>query len=226
MAFDLRLLLCAGLVGLILRADAGTIEGRVTARGKELPADAAAGDYQSRKFRFAERVDYEQLHGFVVSIDGPPKVALPKPDKPLRVVVQQNAVFSPHVLPVQVGTTVEWPNEDDIYHNVFSFSEAKPFDLGLYKDEVKRITFDTPGRVDVFCSIHKNMNCIILVQENPWFAAADAKGDYIIRDVPAGTYRLRAWHERLPPLIKDITAPAEGAITVDFEMGVQGIPRY
>jgi plastocyanin len=207
-------------------AGAATIEGRVAARGKELPEESGQGRrYESRKLRFAEKVDYSQLTDFVVSIEGPPKVPVPKPEKPVRVVVQENAVFSPHVLPILVGTTVEWPNEDDIYHNVFSFSEPRPFDLGLYKEEIKKVVFDKPGRVDIFCSIHKNMSCVILVMENPWFATADKTGRYSIPDVPPGTYRIKAWHERMPPQVREIVVPDEGIVQMDFMLEIKGIPQ-
>src|SRR4029079_18714624 len=121
--------------------------------------------------------------------------------------------FLPHVLPIVAGTTVEWPNNDDIFHNVFSMSEANPFDLGLYKNpDVKRVPFNKAGRVDVFCSIHANMNCVVDVLENPWFAVADAGGKYAITNVPPGTYKLKAWHERLPSQTQEITVPAEGEV--------------
>ena len=74
-------------------------------------------------------------------------------------------------MPIVEGTTVDWPNNDDILHNVFSYSEAKPFDLDLYKAPVvKHVTFDKPGRVDVFCSIHTRIDYVVLVLENPFFA--------------------------------------------------------
>ena len=137
------------------------------------------------------------------------------------------ATFKPHVLPVMVGTTVEWPNNDDIFHNVFSMSEAKPFDLGFYKShELKRVTFDKPGRVDIFCSIHTRMSCIVLVLENPFFAATDKNGNYTIPNLPAGTYRLKAWHERLPSQIKDVNVPVNGEIPQDFVLSVTGLPQY
>jgi hypothetical protein len=126
-----------------------------------------------------------------------------------------------------VGTTVQWPNNDDIYHNVFSMSEAKQFDLGFYRsDEIKRVIFDKPGRVDVFCSIHTRMSCIILVLENPFFSSTDKNGNYRISNVPAGTYRLRAWHERLPGQVKTITVPETGEVIEDFVLSVTGLPKY
>ena len=89
--------------------------------------------------------------------------------------------------PIVVGTTVEWPNYDEILHNVFSMSEPKPFDLELYKGpgRYKRVDVRQAGRVDVFCSIHAKMSCVVLVLENPYFATADEKGRYAIANVPA-----------------------------------------
>jgi hypothetical protein len=126
-----------------------------------------------------------------------------------------------------VGTSVEWPNHDEIYHNVFSFSDTKPFDLGLYKkdDPIQSVKFDKPGRVDVFCSIHSRMNCIVLVLENPYFAATDKKGKYLIQNVPPGAYKLKAWHERLPSLTKEITVAENGETKMDFTLGIINLPK-
>jgi len=135
-------------------------------------------------------------------------------------------MFDPHVLPVMTGTRVEWPNNDSILHNVFSVSEACPFDLDLYKAPViKSVKFDKPGRVDVFCSIHTRMNCIVLVVENPYFASTNEKGGYSITNVPPGTYKLKAWHERLPAQSQDITVPETGDMKVDFALGIKDLPK-
>ena len=220
---------CVGMVAFATRG--GTIAGTVQARAKLGADDAAGGKYDSRKFKFAERVNYEALRDFVVYIEGPLGTNAVVPAKPAQVVTkrtvsQKGAVFSPHVLPVAVGTTVEWPNEDEIFHNVFSISEAKEFDFGLYKKpEMKRVTFSKPGRVDVFCSIHSSMNCVILVLENSYFAIADGKGRYSISDVPPGTYQLKAWHERLPSQRQTITVSETGEVRVDFTLGPGGAPK-
>jgi plastocyanin len=212
---------------------AGTIVGNVHAEGK-VSADSgdASGAYASRKFKFAEKVDYDAMHDFVVYIKGPvgTNAAVP-PSNHVIVnttrITQQGAVFNPHLLPVVAGTTVEWPNNDQIFHNVFSYSDAKSFDLGLYKGgEEKEVTFDKAGRVDVFCSIHANMHCIVLVLENPYFALTDEKNHYSISNVPAGTYQLTAWQERMPPQIKEITVPASGEVKADFTLGITGLPKY
>ena len=208
-------------------AAAGTISGKVRAEGKTgADEDLTTGKYESRKYKYFERVRYDEWRDFVVYIDQPMPGTSP-PSKPLQVIIQKDATFLPHVLPLMVGTTVEWPNHDDIYHNVFSMSEAKPFDLGLYKgDTIKRITFDKPGKVDVFCSIHTKMSCIILVLQNPFFASADKNGNYNISNVPPGVYKLKAWHERMPEQEKEITVPEKGNVSVDFLLTVAGLPKY
>jgi len=223
------------LVGLCLVHPvwAGTLVGTVRAEGKPGTDEAGSGGhYASHKYRFAERVDYTELHDFVVYLDGPVGGKPTPPAEPVSVntsrITQKGAEFKPHVLPVVVGTTVEWPNNDDIYHNVFSMSEAKPFDLDLYKGNPpeKRVTFDKAGRVDVFCSIHANMHCVVLVLENPYYAATDDHGHYLIPQVPAGTYRLKAWHERLPSQVQEITVPETGEVKTDFVLGIKNLPKY
>jgi plastocyanin len=215
----------------IWTAAAGTISGTVKAQAKAgAEADLNCGKYDSRQFKFVERVNYEQMHDFVVYIEGPVSSPVAPPEKPIQVVTQRvsqkGAIFFPHVLPLVVGTTVEWPNNDDILHNVFSVSESNPFDLGLYKSPtVEHWTFKKPGRVDVFCSIHTRMSCILLVLENPFFAAANEKGDYKIANVPAGRYRLKAWHERLPSKIQEVIVPSEGNVKADFTLGITDLPK-
>lgn len=214
-------------------ANAGNITGTVRAEGKPAPEGAVAGgNYDSRKYKFAERVNYDEMHDFVVYIEGPVGAKPAPPEKPLTVdtrrIEQKGAAFSPHVLPLVVGTKVEWPNDDSIYHNVFSISDAKPFDLDLYKGlpPDKNVTFDKAGRVDVFCSIHANMNCVVLVLENPYFASTDNRGRYSITNVPPGTYQLKAWHERVPAQTREIVVPESGEVRMDFVLGINGLPRY
>lgn len=211
----------------------GDIRGTVRAEGRtELAGDSAGGKYDSRKYKFVERVNYAELRNFVVYIEGPLTNSAAATNTTARVdtkkVNQEKANFTPAVLPIEVGTTVEWPNNDDIFHNVFSMSDAKQFDLGLYKGnpKEKRVTFDKPGRVEVFCSIHANMHCVVLVLENPFYAVTDESGRYVIRNVPAGNYKLKAWHERLPAQVQEISVPAEGEAKANFTLGIKNLPKY
>lgn len=213
----------------VCRLPAGTIVGTVRAHGaEESSGDAGGGAYASRRYKFVERLDYDQLRDFVVHVDQPFAGTMFAPPATPAVIRQKDASFVPHVLPVLVGTTVEWPNLDEIYHNVFCMAETKQFDLGLYNSEQppKRVVFDKPGQADVFCSIHTKMHCIVLVLTNPYFAVSDDKGRFTIRNVPAGTYQLRAWHERLPAKTKEIVVPAEGEVRVEFDLGISGLPKY
>jgi plastocyanin len=212
---------------------AGTIVGNIHAEGKaDAGGDPATdGAYANRKYKFVEKVDYAAMHDFVVYVEG--VVGMNSASTNVTAVAttrvaQEGAMFTPHILPILVGTTVEWPNNDTIYHNVFSMSDAKQFDLKLYKGNPpdKRVTFDKPGRVDVFCSIHSNMHCIILVLENPYFASTDGNGNYKITGVPPGTYKLKAWHERLPADEKEIIVPTNGEVKVDFTLGIKNLPQY
>jgi plastocyanin len=207
---------------------AGTITGTVHATGATAPDDpAGSGNYQSRRYKFAEKVDYDRLTDFVVYVDEPLASVAPAGTASVAVTTQKNAMFEPHVLAIAAGTTVKWPNEDDIYHNVFSMSEAKEFNLGLYHQEkTPLVTFDKPGRVDVFCAIHSQMHCIILVVPNHFFVKVDANRTFALKDVPAGTYKLRVWHERLPSQVKEVVVPAEGEVRVDFTLGLSELPKY
>jgi len=112
-------------------------------------------------------------------------------------IAQIGETFVPHVLPIVTGTTVDFPNEDPIFHNVFSLSGTKSFDLGRYpKGDSRSVTFDHAGIVPVFCHLHSNMSAVIMILDNPFFAVPDAAGNYRIENVPPGSYTLVGWHER------------------------------
>lgn len=122
-------------------------------------------------------------------------------------VSQREVKFIPRVLAVQAGTTVDFPNHDKVWHNVFSTSEAKKFDLGLYPPGKSRsVTFDKAGIVRLLCNVHPSMEAYIVVKEHPYFAVPDARGNYQLNQVPLGKYRLEVWH------------PESGTKTVSFEL--------
>ncbi|HEU4930018.1 MAG TPA: methylamine utilization protein [Candidatus Krumholzibacteria bacterium] len=111
---------------------------------------------------------------------------------------QINQSFEPHVLGVPVGATVDFPNGDLVYHNVFSYSKPKKFDLGYYgKGKSKSVTFDKPGIVQVFCDIHSTMSAYVLVVDTPFVTQPDENGDYVISNIPNGSYTLKVWHPDL-----------------------------
>jgi hypothetical protein len=114
--------------------------------------------------------------------------------------VQRGKKFTPHVLAVQKGSVVDFPNYDPIFHNAFSNYSGQIFDVGLYKPGSSRaVTFSRPGVVRVFCNIHANMSAVIVVVDTPYFATTDNNGQFRIDDVPPGEYRLEAFYERATP---------------------------
>lgn len=114
----------------------------------------------------------------------------------VRAVLQKDKRFVPHVLAVPVGATVEFRNEDELFHNVFSLSKPNDFDLGLYKSGAQREqVFSTPGPVQLLCNIHASMNGWLYVSDSPWFAQADPNGRFTVKNVPAGQYEAEVWHE-------------------------------
>ncbi len=128
----------------------------------------------------------------------------PKP-RPTRVkaVLQKDKRFLPHVLAVPQGATVEFRNEDELFHNVFSLSKPNDFDLGLYKSGAQREqVFATAGPVHLLCNIHASMNGWLYVSDSPWFAQADGQGRFSLKNVPPGQYEVEVWHEWSTALVK------------------------
>lgn len=164
---------------------------------------------------------YEPLN-FVIYLDAIPLVrtaaAIIEPAAHPRLVMDQKGLtFVPHVLPILVGSTVEFPNSDPVYHNVFSFSKTRTFDLGRYPvGRSKTITFNRPGLVKVYCDMHSQMNAFILVLANPYFTVSDENGNYTLRDIPAGTYKVKVWFARLPEKTANVTIRSGETTTLDF----------
>ncbi len=131
---------------------------------------------------------------------------------------QRNETFVPRVLAITVGTTVDFPNSDGVYHNVFSLSGAKRFDLGRYPAGRSRsVRFDRPGIVRVFCEIHSHMSAFILVFNHRYFALTAADGRYQINRVPPGRYTLVAWHEGSVRESRPVVVTEDaGSVEADF----------
>ena len=153
---------------------------------------------------------------------------------------QKNLTFIPHVLPIPEGVTVDFPNNDNVNHNVFSLSRTKKFNLGSYpRGESKKVTFDTAGIVELRCDVHAEMAAYILVMKNPYFAITDSKGHFTIpdveymkqhgikgiKDLPAGKYVLKNWHEKLKTNSTEIEVPKDGKVSVqlDLSRGTPGV---
>lgn len=134
---------------------------------------------------------------------------------------QKNLVFIPHVLPVLVGTTVDFLNSDDVLHNVFTPDAcANKFNLGSYKKgEFKSHKYDKLGcQTVILCNVHPEMEAYIVVVQNPYFSVTDKDGNFTIKNVPPGKYTLKVWNEKLRADSQEITVPASGKLEVNFKL--------
>jgi plastocyanin len=155
----------------------------------------------------------------VVYLEAAPRGAFEQIEPRRAVMNQRNETFVPHVLAVTTGTIVDFPNGDGIYHNVFSLSKTRRFDLGRYAaGRSKSVRFDAPGIVRVFCDIHSHMNAFILVFSHPYFAVTDAEGRYLIDNVPPGTYRIVAWNEGTASEPRSVTVSEDATAEVGFTL--------
>lgn len=141
---------------------------------------------------------------------------------PRRRLLQKNKRFDPHVLVVQTGSTVEFPNQDPFFHNVFSLFDGKRFDLGLYEAGATRsVRFDREGVCYIFCNIHPEMSAVVVVVGSPWYGLTTLSGEFEISGVPPGRYRLQVWGEGCSP--KALQA-ASREVTVGESVDLGTIP--
>jgi plastocyanin len=129
----------------------------------------------------------------------------------------------PHVAAVPIGSTITFPNEDPISHNLFSLSSPNQFDLGLYRaGSGKTHTFTAPGVVNVYCNVHPNMSAVIHVMATPYYAFADQNGSFAIADVPAGRYEVVAWNEQGGTTRSSVDVTASAAAPVALTLDARG----
>jgi plastocyanin len=167
----------------------------------------------------AGRRDLPDRTRSVVYLETAPRGAFEQTETGRAVLDQRNETFVPHVLAITTGTTVEFPNSDRIYHNVFSLSKTASFDLGRYAmGHSKSVRFDKAGIVRVFCEIHSHMSAFILVFSHPFFAITDGDGRYRIDNVPPGNYSVIAWNEGTSSDPAPVAVPNGGAAELDVTL--------
>lgn len=182
------------LLTLIVTAvDGSTIQGKVTMPGR----------------------DYRDVVVYLEGVPGTfkaPAAAVPMD--------QKGKVFIPHVLPVVLGSSVEFLNSDDFLHNIFTPSKAADkFNLGNWSKGVsKKYTFNKPGEVVLLCNLHPEMEAWVIVLPNPYFAKTDASGSFVIANVPPGKYTVKVWQKRYRAAPQLVTVPATGAVEVNFAL--------
>lgn len=163
----------------------------------------------------------EERTAVVVYLEGLPPSRAPAS---LRVSLEQrNERFSPHVLAVKQGTVVEFPNRDPFFHNVFSLSRTKSFDLGRYaQGQAPSLVLNTPGVIQIYCQIHSDMSGYILVLENDFYEVVSEGGTFVFEDVPPGEYRLVAWHERITPVSQTVRVTSGSTSQVQIVIPLEG----
>jgi plastocyanin len=203
--------------------EGGELQGTVTL-GPELTPRRVNFPLYADPVRAAQRIAprslADEMSRVVVYLEAAPSssAALVAPAEPYRI-AQVGLEFEPHVLAVVRGSTVEFPNRDAVFHNVFSLSKAHSFDLGRYPSGSSRsVRFDTPGIVKVFCHIHSDMSAIIVVLDHPYFATPGRDGRFSIRGIPPGNYRVVPWHERARASARAIRVDVGQVTRADFDI--------
>jgi plastocyanin len=175
-------------------------------RRPEVSSPGAAGPRDTAEYRRG-----------VVYLETAPQSAFDEREPGRAVMDQRNERFVPHVVAVTVGTVVDFPNSDRTYHNVFSLSRAKRFDLGRYAaGKSKGVRMDRPGVVRVFCDIHSHMNAFVLVFNHPFFDVTDDDGRFELPALPAGTYTLVGWYEGEARITRPVVVPPGGWAEIDL----------
>jgi len=189
-----------------------TVEGVVALPKSETPA------VMSKRYQIVTKAGMISTDPAVavVYLEG----AVPRtPAAPRAQMAQKDLNFVTPLLPVQLGTTVEFPNRDDTYHNIFSYSKPKRFDLGRYRPDERPIptqTFDQPGLVVLHCDIHEHMRGLILVVDTPFFAKSDLQGRYKLTGLPPGHFTLKAWVNSQKTLEHPVELKSGSTLHVDF----------
>ena len=195
----------------------GRIEGSVTLVSAG-SAPLQSGAYPSRRVTRPAPAPSE-LANVVVSIKDAPATAGTAPVR--TTIAQRDESFVPRVAAVTRGSTVEFPNFDAYFHNVFSLSRGSSFDLGRYpKGETRARTFTRPGLVKIYCHLHSDMSATIVVFDHPFYTVPAHDGAFVLADIPAGRYRLAAWHERIGENVADVDVRPGAIARVTFVLPI------
>lgn len=183
----------------------------------------------STKDRKSDQIDASGVVAWMIPSNGMPARSGKRSRK---VITQRNKRFMPHIVVVQTGSEVDFPNEDPFFHNVFSIFNGRRFDLGLYASgETRPVNFNRAGVSHIFCNIHPQMSAIVVTVDTPYFVISDQSGNFQIDNVPEGQYRFNVWHERsqtehLTELMKTVQVTSSGLDLGILQVSEEGyIPR-
>lgn len=174
------------------------------ARAQEKPVTAQVKIQRPAASKGDKAMDLSEVVVWLVPADREIPAFAPPSKKPQ--IVQKNKAFIPHLLVVRVGATVDFPNRDPFFHNVFSLFDGKRFDLGLYEvGATNSVRFDRAGVSFLFCNIHPEMSAVVVSVDTPYYAVSDKSGNVSLPGVPDGKYELHVWYERsLPETLKGL----------------------
>lgn len=162
----------------------------------------------------------------VIYLEGSALAGAPAAAAETQEIQQLDRRFVPDLVVVPVGSAVSFPNMDPIFHNIYSLSKPRSFDLGSYdKGETRKVAFPKPGIVDIYCHLHPNMEAVVVITPNRWYARPDRNGQYKIPDVPPGQYTLVAWHKAAGFFRKTVTIGNGHDATVDFLIPLELDPK-
>ncbi len=221
--FGLSLLLALAAAVLPAGENRPAAQQTATVRGRVVIDIPPAGRrpssaYPSRAVAQAQLAPPSEVENVVVYLrDAPARAVAPR----RSAIRQRGETFLPRVVAVPVGSFVDFPNDDAIYHNVFSLSRARTFNLGRYpKGESRAVRFDKAGTVKVFCDIHSHMTATVIVFNHPWFTGPEAEGTFELTGLPVGDLQITAWHERLGDTTLRVRTEAGRPASIEFVLPV------
>ncbi len=211
---------CTAPIALILSILAGDITGHAVITRRLSKKAVAPANYSLRGASLpaaaADQEPFTEFDRMVVILEGVKSA----PKKPETLTIEQrDGRFDPDLVVLPVGSTVQFPNSDPIFHNVFSLSHAHSFDLGFYpKGQTRSVKFDREGIVQVYCHIHANMYAAIVITSSPWYMKPGADGAFAWKDIPAGHYRVTVWHKVAGTFKSEVEVPESGKTEVTIRV--------
>lgn len=205
-------------VGILLMAGCHLALAQATIEGQVALSGARSAPVMTKRYEIVTK-------GGVLATNPPVAVVYLDGDfakggtRPMRQVAQKDLAFLPTLLPVQTGTTIEFPNQDETFHNIFSYSPAKRFDLGRYSPNerpIPSVLFDKPGLITLRCDIHEHMRGLVLVLDTPYFVATKPDGKFRLTNLPTGKYVLKAWIDSRTTRAQSVELKSGLNLHIDF----------
>jgi plastocyanin len=228
-----RFIVLAGLAALAAGLRAESITGTITIKRHlthrsvtpAVPVYQRGATVKLGKDSEQDPIRYELSH-VVIYLEAPERPAEDATSVPPVQVAQLDRRFSPDLVVVPAGSSVSFPNMDPIFHNVFSLSKSKSFDLGSYdKGDTRVVTFPKPGIVDVYCHLHPNMHSTVVVTPSRWYAQPSPSGEYALPNLPPGRYTIVAWHKSAGFFRKTVQIDAGHNAAADFFIPLEEEPE-